>query len=141
MVSLPGVSKASTLKTFSCFHVGIITFVFLFKYLFIFFFRVRKREKRETPICCLHSLAMSFLKKIFFIDYVITVVPVFSPLPPSAQYPHSFQQSPLSSCPWVVYISSLASPFPILFLTSPLSILYLPFMLLSPWPFSSFFPL
>ena len=26
---------------------------------------------------------------------------------------------PLSSCPWVVHISSLASPFPILLLTSP----------------------
>ena len=33
-----------------------------------------------------------------------------NPLPPS--FPH------LSSCPWVIHISSLASPFPILFLTS-----------------------
>ena len=35
----------------------------------------------------------------------------YTPLPPS--FPH------LSSCPWVIHISSLASLFPILFLTSP----------------------
>ena len=42
--------------------------------------------------------------------------PNSSPLPPSAWYPPI---PPLSSCPWVVRIGSLASPFPILFLTSP----------------------
>ena len=36
-------------------------------------------------------------------------------LPPSFPSP----APPLSSCPWVVYISSLASTFPILFLTFP----------------------
>ena len=36
----------------------------------------------------------------------------FIPLHP-IPFPH------LSSCPWMIYISSLASPFPILFLTSP----------------------
>ena len=53
--------------------------------------------------------------KVYFTDYAITVVPVFLPLysPPPA-FPH-----PISSCPWVVHISSLASPLPILFLTSP----------------------
>ena len=42
--------------------------------------------------------------------------PLYSPLfcttPPTA-FPH------LSSCPWVIHISSLASPLPILFLPSP----------------------
>ena len=33
---------------------------------------------------------------------------------PSHQHP-----PPLSSCPWVVHLSSLASPFPMLFLTFP----------------------
>ena len=60
------------------------------------------------------------LFKIYFIDYAITLAPFFShlyspplciPLPPS--FPH------LRSCPWVIHISSLASPFPTLFLTSP----------------------
>ena len=45
----------------------------------------------------------------------------------------------LSSCPWVIHISSLASPFPILLLTSP-SILYLLFMLLILYTFTSLSP-
>ena len=57
---------------------------------------------------------------IYFIDYAITVVLFFLPflpfyplplLPPA--FPH------LTSCPWVIHISSWASPFPILFLTFP----------------------
>ena len=56
---------------------------------------------------------------IYFIDYAITDVP-FSPLyspPPWTPLSPTF---PLFSlCPWVVYIRSLASTFPILFLTSP----------------------
>ena len=82
---------------------------------------------------------LSFFK-IYFIDYAITVVPFFLPLisicyvpPPPPSFPH------LSSCPWVVHISSLVSSFPILFLT-PLSILYLPFMLLIPSIFPHYPP-
>ena len=43
------------------------------------------------------------------------------PFFPSALHPSSHLHSPppLSSCPWVAHRSSLASPFPILFLTSP----------------------
>ena len=52
---------------------------------------------------------------MYFIDYAITVVPIFfSPFSPSTLY----SPAPLSSCPWVAHVSSLASPFPILFLTS-----------------------
>ena len=46
--------------------------------------------------------------------------PIFSsyyPLPPWTLRPHL--PSPFSSCPWVVHVSSWASPFPTLFLTSP----------------------
>ena len=57
---------------------------------------------------------------LYFIDYAIRVVLLFSPLysplpckPPPIIIPH------LSSCPWVIHISSLASLFPILFLTFP----------------------
>ena len=43
----------------------------------------------------------------------------FSLFSPSTQYPHFLQHSPhLSSCPWITHISSLASPLPMLFLTS-----------------------
>ena len=52
----------------------------------------------------------------------------FIPLCPAQPLPPTFP--PFSSCPWVIHVSSLVSTFPILFLTLPLSIFYLPFMLL-----------
>ena len=43
----------------------------------------------------------------------------FIPLSPSSLQPTSSSiPAPLSSCPWVIHISSLASTFPILFLPS-----------------------
>ena len=42
----------------------------------------------------------------------------FIPLCPALPLPPAFYS--LSSCPWVLHINSLAYPFPILFLTSPL---------------------
>ena len=41
------------------------------------------------------------------------------PLFPSALHTLSHPHPPSSSCPWVIYISSLAPPYPILFLSSP----------------------
>ena len=70
-------------------------------------------------------------KKIFF-----KKIPIFSPLVPSTHYHPSLQKSPLSSCPWVVHVSSWASPFPILFLTSPclFCIYQLCFLIPEPFP-------
>ena len=76
-------------------HSGRFYFIFLHIFIFILFF------------------------KIYFIDYAITVVPfppLYSPMP-CISLPPAFP--PFSSCPWVIHISSLASIFPILFLTSP----------------------
>ena len=45
--------------------------------------------------------------------FILLFIPL-CPIPPFlSSFPH------LSSCPWVIHISSLASPFLILFLTSP----------------------
>ena len=58
--------------------------------------------------------------KLYFIDCVITLVSIFlhCPLPPSPT--HSLRPSPHHcSCPWVMCIGSLATPFPILYFTSP----------------------
>ena len=62
---------------------------------------------------------VSFLKK-----YILLIMPLqlshslpFIPLFPAHPLPPIFLS--FSSCPWVVHTSSLASPFPILFLTSP----------------------
>ena len=77
-----------------------------------------------TSVCPLWRSVYSglcLLFKVYFIDYAITVVPFFPPLyppPPGTPIPSSIPP-PLSSCPWVIHKSSLASPFPILFLTSP----------------------
>ena len=57
-----------------------------------------------------------YFLKIYFIDYAITVVPVFIS-PKGSFFPSALPH--LSSCPWVIHISSLASTFPILFLPSP----------------------
>ena len=101
--------------------------------------------------CCLHSsvavwlwdLQQDYCFKVYFTDCANTVVP-FSLYPPLPCVPSSLQHYPLlSSCPWIVHISSLASPFPILFYL-PLSILCLTIMLLIPCTFSppfSLFPL
>ena len=50
-------------------------------------------------------------------NYLITPVTVFpfAPLHPVSPMPSG--NSPFRSCPWVMHISSLATPFPILFLT------------------------
>ena len=77
----------------------------------------------------IHGISSPLIfKNIYFTDYAITVVPIFPPLPHPPGTPHSLWQSPhtLSSCSWVMHVSSLFTPFPILFLISLLSILYLP---------------
>ena len=55
-----------------------------------------------------------------FLKYILLIVLLqlsqFFPLCPPLSFPLVI--SPLSLCPWIVHISSLASPFPILFLTS-----------------------
>ena len=83
----------------------------------------------------------------FFKNYILLIMLLqlsyfslpFIPLCPVAPIPPPFPN--LSSCPWVIHISSLASPFPILFLTSPcLFCTYHVFFLL-PVPFPPFSPL
>ena len=79
--------------------------------------------------------------KVYFIDYAITVVPIFPPLPSWAWYPLSLQQSPLlvhvcGSCMLVLWhLLSHA------ILNFPLSILFLPIMLLNPRTFFPILPL
>ena len=46
-----------------------------------------------------------FFKKLYFIDYAITIVPIFPLCPPSLSNPHTLRQSPHPcSCPWVMGI-------------------------------------
>ena len=72
-------------------------------------------------------LTLSYWKSVcteFFKKYILLIMLLqlfqffpFIPFCPTHPLPPTFPH--LSSCPWVVHISSLASPFPILFLTFP----------------------
>ena len=82
------------------------------------------------PLPCFKYILLIMLLQLshFFLPFIpLRCVP---PLPPS------FPLTLAHVHPLVVHISSSASPFPILFLIFPLSILYLPFMLLVPCTFS-----
>ena len=63
-----------------------------------------------------HTPLYNFFESIFYWLCYYSF-PNFSPLAPLFPVlPFPPASPPLSSCPWVVHISSLASPFPILFL-------------------------
>ena len=83
------------------------------------------------------------LLNIYILLIMLLQLSHFPPLFPSTlhiPFPPAFSV-PLSSCPWAIHVSSLASPFPILFLTS--SYLFCTYHLcyLFPVPFPSILPL
>ena len=79
-----------------------------------------------------------------FFKYILLIVLLplshfflpFVPLHPAPTHQHPLP--PLSSCPWVMHKSSLASPFPILFLTSPCLFYTYQLCFLFPVPFPPF---
>ena len=90
--------------------------------------------------CTFFFLGFPLFFLIYFIDYAVPFSQFF-PLclrPPGTPIPSN--TPPLSSCPWVMHISSLASPFPILFLTSTCLFCTYKFILLSPWIFPPISP-
>ena len=81
----------------------------------------------------------------FFFKYITLIMLLqlsyFSPFIPF--YPaHPLQPAfpPFGSCPWVIHVSSLASTFPILYLTSPCLFCTYHLCFLFPVPFPPFFP-
>ena len=108
------------------------------------FFSVLHIPKCENT--CKKKFYILMIYRIFsflFFKYVLLIMLLqlshfflsFIPL-----YPLTHHYSPhLSSCPWVIHISSLASPVPIIFFTSP-SILYYHLYFLFPVPYPSFSP-
>ena len=83
-----------------------------------------------------------FLNIFYWLCYYSCPI-FFSPLFPSALnlHPTSISTPPLNSCPWVIHISSLASSFPIVFLTSPYLFGNYHLCFLFPVPFPPFSPL
>ena len=86
---------------------------------------------RNVLICILYAffqiyfnvlllLALLFLFLLYCIDYAVRVGPFFPLSLPPPITSHHLRQSPHHcACPWVMCISSLAAPFPILYFTSP----------------------
>ena len=77
-------------------------------------------RQQKTWVECIGTLYcfVNFLKYILLIMLLqLSHFSPFIPLHPAHPLPPAF--TPFSSCPWVIHIHSLASPFPILFLTSP----------------------
>ena len=83
-------------------------------------------------LLCLAWISSRNSRPTYFLKYILSICyyscPMFCLLFPSTLYTPTRIPAPtpasFSSCPWVVHISSLASTFPILFLTSP--VYYLP---------------
>ena len=78
---------------------------------------------------------------MYFIDYAITIVLIFPFSPPPTGTPIPSSSTSLVHH-WVLHIGSLASSFPVLFLTSPcLFCTYqLCFLITAPFPSFSLFP-
>ena len=70
--------------------------------------------------CCFYFFKYILLIMLLRLFHILLPFIPLCPTPPSTLHPPTHQHSPHpSSCPWVIHISSLASPFPILFLTPP----------------------
>ena len=132
-------------------------------------FNLHLQMINDNKVFLMHLLAIclsSFVKWLFsicsvFIGLLVTLLltilytfflnifywlcyyscPSFPPLPtlyPVLPFPPAIP--PLSSCPWVTHISSLALSFPILFLISPCLFCICRLMLLNPCTFSPILP-
>ena len=91
-------------------------------------------------IQCLFHFYQSIFNT-YFIDYAITVVPIFPLCAPPPGTPISSSHPLFSSYPWVIHFSSLATPFPTLFLTSPCLFCTYQFLLFNPYTFLPTLPL
>ena len=69
------------------------------------------------PPMFLSQICLFNKNSVYFIDYAVTFVPIF-PLPLSAWYPLPSSSLPTQFMSMGWHVSSLPSPFPILFLTS-----------------------
>ena len=75
---------------------------------------------RKTTVCYVWFFCIFLFLKYILLIMLLQFSQFFPLCPPSTLHPPTLQHSPaLSSCPWVVRISSLSSLFPIPFLTSP----------------------
>ena len=82
-------------------------------------------QSNTSPHSYLYSILPSQIISFLFFKYILLIMVLqlshfFPPChtPPYTSLPTCIPPA-LSSCPWVIHISSSASPFPILFLTSP----------------------
>ena len=107
------------------------SFLYFFIYLFFTFFIVK--------YSCLHFCPTIIFPFKYILLIMLLQLSQFSPfatlhpVTPTLQQPTPLPR--LSSSTWEVHVSSLASPFPILFLTSPCLFCIFPLCFLNPVPF------
>ena len=89
----------------------------------------------QTNILC-YFIFFKYISLIMLLQ--LSHSPLYYPLPCTPPHTHI---PPHSSCPWVVHISSLASTFPILYLTSPCLFSTYQLVALIPCTFSPILPL
>ena len=78
----------------------------------------KSSQRQYINECSTLSHFWWFLKIYILLIMLLQLSHFLLPFIPLCPVPHSHQNClPLSSCPWVIHISSLASTFPILFVT------------------------
>ena len=96
----------------------IVSFKVILQLWLIFLLEILLKELSIVSTSTLSPPVLFF--KLYFIDYAITVVPVFPPWPSPPITSHCLRPFPHHcSCPWVMRISSSATPFPVLYFTCP----------------------
>ena len=106
---------------------------------FLKFILIVYRGHHFSPLSPI-SHHLYYLFKYIFYWLCYYTCPNFTPCPPPPGTLISPSNPPLSSCPWVIHINSLATPFPIWFLPSPCLFCTYKFILLSPWIFPPISP-
>ena len=111
-------------------HFAFFNFDFVFcPFYWPFYFITCMLISKFLLSCFINVITLNFTENavgiFIFFKYILLIMLLqlshfflpFIPLYPVPSIPASFLH--LSSCPWVIHISSLATPFPILFLTFP----------------------
>ena len=91
-------------------------------------------------ILCVSLMVENIISSFLYILLLLQLSHFFLPFSPYTLHAPQTAVPLLSSCPWVVHVSSLASTFPILFLTSPCLFCAYQLCFLFPVPFSLFSP-
>ena len=98
---------------------------------------IQENNKEDTKQNIRNEKVNTFINFLCF-NYLLLIMllqlfPFFSLCPPPPSIPHTLRQfSHHCSCPWVMHIGSLFTPFPVLYFTSPWLFCNYLFLLVNP---------